>query len=136
MSTESRLHARRLLPGQDLRAEIERLARETPIRAGVVLSGVGSLVSLALRFANGKEAATRTGHFEIVSLTGTVGADGAHLHLAASDETGITIGGHVLPGCVVFTTVELVIGEASGLIFHRAHDPGTGFQELLIQRSR
>lgn len=30
------------------------------------------------------------GRFEIVSLTGTAGPDGVHLHMAVSDEKGVT----------------------------------------------
>lgn len=38
-------------------------------------------------------------------------ATGEHLHLAVSDENGIMCGGHMMPGCTVRTTLELVIGE-------------------------
>ena len=76
------------------------------------------------------------GHFEIVSLTGTTGSDGVHLHMAVSDEKGVTTGGHLVEGCLVFTTVELVVGEATGLVFHRETDPRTTFKELSIQRAQ
>ena len=132
---QCRLHAVRLLPGQDLRREIEKLAEAGNIRAGFPLSAVGSLTRVALRLANRKDTHIMEGHFEIVSLTGTTGPDGAHLHLAVSGEKGATTGGHVLEGCVVFTTVELVIGEAVGLVFHRRGDSFTTFKELSIQRA-
>lgn len=138
MSTtnQSRLHAARLLPGQDLRVELEKLTALHNIRAGFVLGGVGSLTKVALRLANQTGAHKREGHFEIVSLTGTLGPDGLHLHMAVSDEKGVTTGGHLLEGCIVFTTVELVIGEAVGQIFHRETDPLTTFKELSIQSSQ
>ena len=129
-----RLHAARLLPGQDLRTEIEKLCALANIRAGFILSAVGSLTKVSLRLANQKDAHKAEGHFEIVSLTGTTGPDGVHLHIAVSDEKGQTTGGHVLEGCLVFTTVELVTGEALGLVFHRETDPRTTFKELSIQR--
>jgi uncharacterized protein len=131
-----RLHAARLLPGQDLRGEIEKLTALQNIRAGFVFSAVGSLTKVALRLANQKDTHTLDGHFEIVSLTGTLGPDGLHLHMAVSDEKGGTTGGHLVEGCIVFTTVELVIGEAVGLIFHRETDPRTTFKELSIQRAQ
>lgn len=105
------------------------------IRAGFVLSAVGSLPKVALRYANQKEAAVQECHFEIVFITGTLGEDGLHIHLSVSDETGRTTGGHLLEGCIVFTTVEIVIGEATGLIFHRETDPRTTFKELVVQRA-
>ena len=153
-----RLHALRLVSGQDLRTELERLTSLAMIRAGFVLSAVGSLTRVALRYANQKEPAVLEGHFEIVSLTGTLGQDGMHLHLSVSDDTGRTWGGPLVVGCAVFTTValgvragvglifhretgtratftEVVVGDAVGLIFHRETDPRTTFKELTIQRS-
>jgi len=133
---QCRLHAVRLTPGQDLRLEVEKLSALVGIRAGFVLSAVGSLTRVALRLANQKDTHVMEGHFEIVSLTGTTGPDGLHLHIAVSDEKGVTTGGHVLEGCLVFTTVELVFGEAPGLVFHRETDPRTTFKELSIQRTQ
>jgi predicted DNA-binding protein with PD1-like motif len=134
-ASDFRVHAVRLRPGDDLREELEKLTALAPLRAGVVLSAVGSLTQLALRFADRKEETVRTGKFEVVSLTGTLGPDGCHLHLAVSDGDGVTLGGHLLPGCLVYTTVELVVGDAVGLIFHRELDSDTGFHELSIQKS-
>jgi predicted DNA-binding protein with PD1-like motif len=132
---QCRLHAVRLLPGQDLRQEIDKLSAAGRIRAGFILSAVGSLTKVALRLANQRESHVLEGHFEIVSLTGTLGPDGQHLHLAVSDKQGVTTGGHIVQGCTVFTTVELVVGEAMGLVFHRETDPRTTFKELSIQRA-
>lgn len=132
---QCRVFAVRLTPGQDLRGELEKLTGSHNIRAGFVLSAVGSLTKVALRLANQKEPYTLEGHFEIVSLMGTLGPDGMHLHMAVSDEKGVTTGGHLLEGCIVFTTVELVLGSAVGLVFHRETDPRTTFKELSIQRS-
>lgn len=129
-----RLYAARLVPGQDMRGEIEKLTALANIRAGFVLSAVGSLTKVALRLANQKHTHMMEGQFEIVSLTGTLGPDGLHLHMAVSDAKGVTTGGHLLAGCLVFTTVELIIGEAPGLVFHRETDSRTTFKELTIQR--
>ena len=48
---QCRLHAVRLTPGEDLRGEIEKLTALANIRAGFVLSAVGSLTKVALRLA-------------------------------------------------------------------------------------
>lgn len=133
---QCRLHAVRLTAGEDLRGEIEKLTALANIRAGFVLSAVGSLTRVTLRLANQKDTHTMEGHFEIVSLTGTLGPDGLHLHIAVSDGKGVTTGGHLVEGCIVFTTVELVIGEARGIVFHRETDPRTTSKELSIQRTQ
>lgn len=73
-----------------------------------------------------------TGRFEIVSLVGTLNPD-AHLHISLSDIEGKTIGGHVLGDLEVFTTAEVVIGEAVDLKFTREMDVLTGFPELVVQ---
>ncbi|MGZ3949956.1 MAG: PPC domain-containing DNA-binding protein, partial [Flavisolibacter sp.] len=72
--------------------------------------------------------------FEIVSLTGTVSVNGCHIHISISDETGRTIGGHLLEGNVVYTTAEIVIQESEDLIFSREMDVATGWKELQIKR--
>jgi predicted DNA-binding protein with PD1-like motif len=125
----------RLRPGQDLRQQIEAIVKAGNIKAGFILTAVGSLRSAALRLADQKEATTFAGKFEIVSLVGTMGQDGVHLHLSISDSSGRTIGGHLVEGCQVYTTVEIVIGEARGLAFTRVQDEETGYKELKI-RSR
>lgn len=128
-----RVHVVRLLPGDDLRQGIAEVARSRDIRAGWIETCVGSLTKLNLRYANQPEGSAREGHFEIVSLTGTVSVNGSHLHLAASDGTGATVGGHLLEGNIVFTTAELVIGEDPSLELTREEDGTTPWKELQIR---
>ena len=45
------------------------------------------------------------------SLTGTLSPTGHHLHMSISDRDCRTYGGHVLEGCIVRTTAELVLAE-------------------------
>ncbi|MBL9077580.1 MAG: DNA-binding protein [Planctomycetes bacterium] len=127
-----RVHAFRLLPGQDLRAGIQRFVDEHGIEAGWIATCVGSLTEWSLRFANEPDGRRGAGHFEIVSLCGTVSRHGSHLHLAVADGEGRTIGGHVLEGCRVYTTAELVIGESPAHVFTRAQDGSTPWAELQI----
>lgn len=74
-----------------------------------------------------------SGRFEIVSLVGTLNPD-AHLHVCLSDGEGRTVGGHVLGDLEVFTTAEVVVGEAADLRFSREMDERTGFPELAVGR--
>src|SRR5512141_1225642 len=94
----------RLKSGQDLFDAIQVFAKERHIEAGCVLSGVGSLKRAALRLANRDSYSVYNGHFEIVSITGTVSIHGSHLHISISDEDGKTIGGHFESGCKIYTT--------------------------------
>jgi predicted DNA-binding protein with PD1-like motif len=126
----------RLHPGDDLRQRIEELVKTRHISAGFILTAVGSLRSAAIRLADQKEATTFAGKFEIVSLVGTMGPDGVHLHISIADNAGKTIGGHLVDGCVIYTTAEIVIGDARGLVFSRIQDEETGYKELRVRRSR
>lgn len=131
------VHAIRLPPGADLVDELKRLAGGRGLRAGFILSCVGSLSSARLRMPGlaGEPSAFRsyTEPMEIVSLTGTLCAEGVHLHLSLSRRDGACVGGHLVSGCLVHTTAELVIGEAPDLEFLRPLDPVTGYGELSVR---
>jgi uncharacterized protein len=128
-----RTHALRLLPGDDLRLGIERERRARGIGAGCVVSCVGSLGRARLRLAGAEQVLERAGPFEIVSLAGTLSHDGPHLHVALADGEGRVVGGHLLEGCVVHTTAELVLGELQDVGFRRVLDPATGHRELVVR---
>ena len=128
-----KIHAFRLLPGQDLVEELERFAAENSLGAGVLLSAVGSLSQAVLRDAGGETLHKLPGPWEIVSATGTLCTSGLHLHLSLADEQLALRGGHAKPGCLVLTTVEVVVGEIPEYRFERRMDPQTGYKELIIQ---
>jgi predicted DNA-binding protein with PD1-like motif len=128
-----RVYALRLRPGQDLRQELEKFTKEHGIKAGFVITTVGSLQKASLRLADRSDATGFEGKFEIVSLVGTLTQDGVHLHASISDGTGRTVGGHLVEGCLVYTTAEIVVGEATGMEFRRETDKSTGYKELTIR---
>jgi predicted DNA-binding protein with PD1-like motif len=134
MPTQSlKVHAFRLKPGQDLRKEIESFVTKEKINAGYILTCVGSLTQTNIRYANQQAGTSLNGHFEIVSLTGTLSTNGNHLHISVSDSTGKTIGGHLLENNLVYTTAEIVVGESSNLLFTREKDGSTPWEELQIK---
>jgi len=96
------------------------------------LSGVGSLTNVALRFANQESYAIFKGHFEIVSITGTVSRHGSHLHIAVSGEDGRTIGGHLDSGCKIYTTAEIVLAVFEDVIYKREFAEESGYEELVV----
>ena len=122
----------RLNPGEDLRKSIEAFVKEKNIIAGWINTCVGSLTDYTIRFANQQEGNNGSGHFEIVSLTGTVSVNGSHLHISISDSTGKTIGGHLLEGCKIYTTAEIVIGSTTAYEFKRVKDGTTEWEELQV----
>jgi predicted DNA-binding protein with PD1-like motif len=136
MSPSSSLtaYALRLKPGDDLRQQLTAFVAAHHLEAGAVLTCVGSLTDVSLRLANQEEATRYHGHFEIVSLVGTLSASGGgHLHLAVADSTGRTLGGHLLDGCRIYTTAEIVLGALPALRFTREPDPTFGYQELVVK---
>lgn len=135
-SAGMRVYALRLRPGQDLRQELEKFTKERGIRAGFVITTVGSLRKASLRLADRSEVTGFEGKFEIVSLVGTLAQDGVHLHASISDGEGRTVGGHLVEGCLVYTTAEIIIGEATGMEFRRETDATTGYKELTIRPRR
>ncbi|WP_041258264.1 PPC domain-containing DNA-binding protein [Fibrella aestuarina] len=124
----------RLRPGQDLKTELDKLVAQHRIEAGLVLTCVGSLTDVSLRLANQEGATAYHGHFEIVSLVGTLSTNGSHLHLAVSDSTGRTTGGHLMAGNIIYTTAEIVLGILPGVRYVREPDPTFGYRELVVKK--
>lgn len=129
-------YAFRLKPGEDLKDGIEKVIKEKAIKAGWVATCVGSLTDYTIRFANQTEGSKGSGHFEIVSLVGTISINGSHLHISISDSTGKTIGGHLIPGCKVYTTAEIVLRETDKYEFTREKDGSTPWEELQVKEKK
>lgn len=126
-------YAFRLKPGQDLNEEIQKIVTEKQIKAGWIGSCVGSLTKFNIRFANLSGGITDSGHFEIVSLTGTVSINGSHIHISISDSKGKTIGGHLMNGCKVYTTAEIILLYTNQFEFKRENDGTTPWKELQVE---
>jgi predicted DNA-binding protein with PD1-like motif len=112
-------HTLRLKPGQDFLDSIEEYVKKNNIQAGVILSAVGSFTHVTLKFANRDFLTEYDTHFEIVSVTGTVSIHGSHIHTSISDGDGKTIGGHLVSGCKIYTTAEIVLAEFDDVIYKR-----------------
>jgi predicted DNA-binding protein with PD1-like motif len=123
----------RLTPGQDLRAALQAAVRQQGCQAAFVLSGIGSLSSAQLRFAAAEVAQQVDGPTEILSLSGTIAANGVHLHMALSTAAGDVLGGHVAAGCIVRTTAEVLLGLLPAWEFAREVDAQTGYEELVVR---
>ena len=124
----------RLKPGEDLQEGIASYCNQNNIKAGWVSTCVGSLTNYNIRFANQPSTSSGTGHFEIVSLTGTISDNGMHMHLSISDSLGKTIGGHLMPGCKIYTTAEIVLLSTDKYKFTRENDGTTPWDEFQVKR--
>eukprot|EP01083_Nonionella_stella_P172718 593615_1 len=131
-----RVITERLKPNEDLAIGLESIVRRERITACNVVSCVGSLTSAELRMANLNHSIKRDQHFEIVSLTGTLGWDEKtdkvtrHLHICLSDCTGACWGGHVLSSSnqingnpihrlPIYTTAEICLLIQNDVTFSR-----------------
>jgi predicted DNA-binding protein with PD1-like motif len=124
----------RLLPGQDVRRALEAAVAAQGCEAAFVVAGIGSLGAAQLRLA-GRDAATAVaGDLEILTLAGTLGAGGSHLHASLADADGAVLGGHVAYGCIVRTTAEVLLALLDDWTFARAADASTGYAELVARR--
>ncbi|MBE9032537.1 DNA-binding protein [filamentous cyanobacterium LEGE 11480] len=122
----------RLAPGTDLRRELQAIAQQKRIGAAILLGAVGSLSQVCLRFADAAVHTKLPGKHEILTLSGTVAEAGIHVHMTVADAQGNCKGGHLVEGCEVYTTVELVLALLPAVRFQREFDASTGFKELLI----
>ena len=134
-TSRMKAHLVRLRPGQDLTSELKTWAKTNGIRAASILSAVGSLKKVTLRFANQPKPVTKEGHFEIVSLTGMLDSETMHLHASVSLPSGETIGGHIMGENTIYTTIELSIAEYEDVRFAREKDETYGYQELRVFRT-
>jgi uncharacterized protein len=132
-----KVHVLRLAPGDDLRGALEAsfadLARTHGIAAACIVSAVGGLSQAVLRYADKTGGSDLHGPLELLMLSGTLSADGAHLHGSVADAQGAVKGGHIMPGCLVRTTCEVVIALLPGWEFRRELDVATGERELAVK---
>ena len=129
-----REHVIRLHKGDDLKKSIIEFTQKENIKAGVILSGVGCCTHVHFRKAKATSEYYEENDFEIVSMTGTIADNGVHIHISFCDDDLRTIGGHLMDGCLIGSTCELVIGELEDYQFTRIFDDSTGYKELVATK--
>lgn len=127
----------RLPPGTELVSELIRFVAANKMKAASIATCVGGLEFAQLRMAGASEHKQDIrdyhGHFEIVSLVGTVTHNGCHLHMSMSDQEGLVFGGH-LKKALVNPVAEIVIIDDESSTYSREFDPQSGFLELVIKK--
>ena len=130
-----KIHVFRIMPGQELLAEITRYCSENNLTSGIVLGIIGSTTKATLNFLHslpgnyGPE--DFTGPLEIVAAQGSIASMDentiVHIHIQLSDKDAC-YGGHLV-SAEIFSTAEVVIGELDYQL-RRSFDSYTGLNEL------
>ena len=134
----------RIFPRTDLIAGIKSICEEHGVKNGAIVSCIGSLNFARLVWATPApflkagfkygEPTVLAGPLEVVAAQGTIGTLldkkdelSVHMHLAVTDDRGVTWSGHILDeGNPVALTVEIVILAFDGIEIVRALDPESG----------
>ena len=122
----------RLERGSDLKDSIMAFAQDNSISSGAIVSAVGCVSEVRIRKADGVNEYFEIKDYEVVSRSGTISEDGPHIHIALSDVNLRTIGGHLLSGTIVNTTMEIVIMKFNKYKLTRSFDEKTGYKELEV----
>jgi len=121
----------RLFENEDLLDTISNTAKHARINAGFFIL-IGTLKEAKLGFyRQGKYKPIQIDEpVEIVSCMGNISLKQekdlvVHAHISVSNEKGQVLGGHVLPGCIVAATAELILVEAVDVKLWREFDKKT-----------
>lgn len=125
---------KRLRRGEDLLGAIQALAEEHRCGRGWCCPPWAASAACGCGTPPASPSREVEEDVEIVSLTGTLSAKRTHLHIACSREDLTCLGGHLVPGCVVNTTCELVVGVLSGWEMGVEQDGETGYDEIVFMR--
>jgi len=126
----------RLQKGELLLEGMADLCRREGIRNGVILTGFGSLYESCWSGAVKPDyppreffRETSTEALEILAISGVIADYHVHAHVVLSKRER-AFGGHLEPGCRVFSLVELAIAKLDHLMLQRQVDAETK-QKLL-----
>jgi len=128
----------RMDPGEDVLESIEAVAKEYGIKSGQI-SLIGAVSKAKLGYYHRESAEYK--HFmvnedvEVVSCMGDISSHEGnivvHAHMIVADESGKCYGGHLMIGCEVSVTIELVVIETE-INLTRKYDDLTGLNLLNI----
>jgi len=135
--TTGRVVILRLEPGEDILKSIEKIVAEQNLQSGH-LSLIGAVSKVHLGYYDLHEKVykdfTIDEDLEVVSCTGNISRLNedyvVHAHVVASDIDGKCYAGHLMEGCTVSVTIEIVITEFTEM--SRARDDATGLNLLDI----
>ena len=126
-------HILKLMPGQDVLLALDAYCKKYEIDAAYIGTVVGSLEKVAFRKGYDQTQFEFEGPFEIVSCVGTLSKNGMHIHASISDRKFQVTGGHLVKGCLVKSTAEIVIIQLENHQMSRMKGEFNEYKELKIQ---
>ncbi len=139
-SRTSRVVIARMKPEEDVLITAKKIADDYNIRSGS-LKMIGAVSSITLGYFHVEEKVykqfTVDEDLEVISCIGNIARteDGevvVHAHMVVADVNGKCYGGHLLEGCIVSVTIELIIQEIVDTLT-RKKDPEFGLQLLALK---
>lgn len=132
--TEANFILVKLEDGEDLLDELENVARQANLLAGMIISGIGMLRNLELGYFNGKNYIRRKfkGPMELVALHGTIAEGGIHLHCGLADKENKLYGGHLFKAQVSVAN-EILILKLESIKLKRGFDKKLGLKVLKVE---
>lgn len=143
-----RVLAARIHPDCDVLQSIEEVCLAHGITCGQITTTIGSLKRVALHFVSRIKPDPKLGYttqlimegpFSLLTGQGLVspgeepGRLNIHYHAVISGENDVIYGGHIEPGTITLTTLDLFISEVHGVDIVRGRDPETGVIVTTIQ---
>jgi predicted DNA-binding protein with PD1-like motif len=146
-----RIHVLRLKPNSDLLDSIKDFAEREGIKAGIIVSGTGLLKRARLRncksFPKDFPITDENRAYmeferplELLSLSGNIseaeGKPSVHAHVVLSfvdSDRIITIGGHLIEGCLIYGFAEVFIMELGSIKMEKSFDKVTKTLQLFVE---
>lgn len=137
----NRIVTARILPGVDLLDGIEKICKKHQIKYGYIAAAVGSFKKVAFKYVSRLYNKLGEGHATFIEIEGphdmlsgqgiiAASLDGKnidiHFHAVLTDRLDRACGGHIKPGTIILSTVDIVIIEMLGIKAIREIDPKTG----------
>ncbi len=128
----------RLFENEDLLVGIQERMNRAGVKAGFFMV-IGALKNaiFGLYHAGEYKHITANGPLEIAACMGNVAVSEAsevvvHGHIVISNEKGEALGGHLMKGCIVDPTAELIVVEVLDINLVRAYDEKTKLNLLKL----
>ena len=143
-----RIIVARVAPGSDINKALIKIVEEEKIEYGLILGGAASLRKTVLRNPHGfvpqfpinddyRRETTLDGPLEMVSIDGNISRNDqgkavihAHISVSSASLDGMSYGGHLIDGSIVYTTCEIALAEVKGMKLLRKFDDETQNTEL------
>lgn len=115
-----RVYVWRFDMGRDLLQELNAAVQRAGIHHGTIVAGIGSLVTYHVHVVGEKKRPIPNlymqgaGGYDLVAMQGYIIAGRVHAHITIASEAD-TIGGHLEPGCEIYTFAIVTVAELESI---------------------